>query len=369
MARSAATPKSLKVTKKIKPKVTRTEQYLINLKYMGNEPEYTGPLSDLEYSSALTWYNYMCTKSDARSYLETYLKAASRLDELRLIKTLPDSRLIDHPCWIARMLTRGLKLKQRSIDHMNKKITEMLVTSIKLDKEETKLQEPDEKKVVNIQDRIREKTSNYIGMYDEELDREGWTIDTYAWLQKNEVPPTMASKFIEYYEPIALEAVELTTKDCDPQLREGYKSLSKDQLKQRATFYTTLIADVTRYVTNTKLKNFKYMKDCKDLKLTSVSVDRLIGAQEAYLYNTKYHTLSVLYALDRGGLDVSGTTLKKYNEETSGTYRIGLKKAVTTLESILTGGKRLVAKTLGEFKKQDTCQDRSSEHTIVLKLT
>lgn len=388
MAKSAATPKSLKVTKKIKPKVTKTEQYLINLKYMGDEPTFKPgvQVNDLDYSSALTWYNYMCTKSDARSYLESFLKSSGRLDELQRIKTLPDNKLVDHPCWIARMLSRGVKLTQRSIDHMNSKIKEMiLLTDKKEDEPEVKTTSTiKDEKVISIQDRVREKASNFIGMFDEQIDRDGWTIDTYEWLTKNEVSPMIASRFIEHFKPISDEANELLRKDCAPSLREGYSHLTKDQIKQRAAFYASIISDVERYVGNTKkqkaqrkpkpisadkkLKNFKYMKECKDLKLSSVAPEKILGAQELLAYNTKYNVFTVFYAIDRGGLDVAGTTIKNYNESSTATYRIGSKKAEAFLAVALSGGKRVLAKALNDYKKVDAIQDRISENTILLRI-
>ena len=388
MAKSAATPKSLKATKKIKPKVTRTEQYLINLKYMGDEPTFKPGIqvNDTDYSSALTWYNYMCNKSDARSYLETFLKASCRIDELQKIKALPDNRLNEHACWIARMLSRGIKLTQRSVDHMNAKIKAMILLTDKRDDEtEAKTPAPvKDEKVISIQDRVREKASNFIGMFDEEIDQVGWNIDTYEWLTKREVPPMIASKFIDHFKPISDEAKQLLDKNCDSQLREGYNHLTRDQIKQRATFYSSLISDVERYVGNTKkqkaqrkpkpvtadkkLKNFKYLKESKELKLTSISPEKILGSQGLLAYNTRYNTLTVFQAIDRGGLDVTGTTIKKYDESTTATYRVGSRKAESVLSLALDGGKKNFAKALNECKKLDNVQDRINENTILLKV-
>lgn len=388
MAKSAATPKSLKATKKIKPKVTRSEQYLINLKYMGDEPTFKPGIqvNDTDYSSALTWYNYMCNKSDARSYLETFLKASGRIDELQKIKALPDNRLNEHACWIARMLSRGIKLTQRSVDHMNAKIKAMILLTDKRDDEtEAKTPAPvKDEKVISIQDRVREKASNFIGMFDEEIDQVGWNIDTYEWLTKREVPPMIASKFIDHFKPISDEANQLLDKNCDPQLREGYNHLTRDQIKQRATFYSSLISDIERYVGNTKkqkaqrkpkpvtadkkLKNFKYLKESKELKLTSISPEKILGSQGLLAYNTRYNTLTVFQAIDRGGLDVAGTTIKKYDESTTATYRVGSRKAESVLSLALTGGKKNFAKALNECKKLDNVQNRINENTILLKV-
>ena len=53
-----------------KSRVSRTEEYMVNLKYLGDEPRYNGEtLTDLQLSTAYTWYSYMCSASDARGYI------------------------------------------------------------------------------------------------------------------------------------------------------------------------------------------------------------------------------------------------------------------------------------------------------------
>jgi len=202
MARSA-TPKSLKAKKPLKVKMTRSEQYLINVKYMGEEPIFPSDklVKDADFSSALTWYNYMCSRSDARTYLETYLKNTNRLADLKQIKNVPDNKFIDHIGWIARMLSRGTKLTDRSLNYMNDKIKYMITHASEAKEEKT-----ESKKVINIQDRIKEKVSNFIGFFEEEIDRSGHTISMYDMLQKNEIPPTLANRVAEFFKPIADEA-------------------------------------------------------------------------------------------------------------------------------------------------------------------
>ena len=381
MARAAATPKSLKTKKIIKPKMTRTEQYLINVKYMGEEPLFSSDkfLTDLEYSSALTWYNYMCSRSDARGYLETYLKNTNRVDELKKLKAVPDNRFIEHAGWIARMLSRGVKLTERSVEAMNSKIVDMLQYTV--DREE----KTETKKVVNIQDRIREKVSNFIGLFDEEIDRSGYTISMYDMLQKHEIPPTLSSRVAEFFKPISDEAQELMKKDCDPQLKEGYKHLTKEQIKQRASFYKSILDDCDRYAGNVKkqkqqrapkpmtaekkLKHFKFMKESKDHKLVSVNPERVLGCQELWTFNVKYNTLTHFIAIDRGGLDVDRMTITKYDSEKTKTYKVPSKKIKETLETVLNGGKRVVSKMMQDLKVFPVLQERINENIILVKVT
>lgn len=379
MARAAATPKSLKAKKSVKIKTTRTEQYLINIKYLGEEPTFPTDkqLTDQEYSSALSWYNYMCSRSDSREYLETYLKNTNRLIDLKNLKSVPDNKFIEHTGWIARMLSRGVPLTKRSYNHMNLKLVEMLKHSTgKEEKIETK-------KVINIQDRIKEKVSNFIGLFDEEIDKSGYTISMYEMLEKNEIQPTLANRVAEFFKPIADEAQELLKKDCNPQLKEGFNHLTKEQIKQRAAFYRSILDDCDRYAGNIKkqkqqrtpkpmtaekkLKHFKFMRESKEHKLVSINPEKILGCQELWTFNIKYNTLTRFIALDRGGLDVDRMTITKYNGDTK-TYKLTSKKVKDTLETILSGGKRILSKTLAELKEFPVLQERINENVILLKV-
>lgn len=379
MARAAATPKSLKAKKSVKIKTTRTEQYLINIKYLGEEPIFPTDkqLTDQEYSSALSWYNYMCSRSDSREYLETYLKNTNRLIDLKNLKSVPDNKFIEHTGWIARMLSRGVPLTKRSYNHMNLKLVEMLKHSTgKEEKVETK-------KVINIQDRIKEKVSNFIGLFDEEIDKSGYTISMYEMLEKNEIQPTLANRVAEFFKPIADEAQELLKKDCNPQLKEGFNHLTKEQIKQRAAFYRSILDDCDRYAGNIKkqkqqrtpkpmtaekkLKHFKFMRESKEHKLVSINPEKILGCQELWTFNIKYNTLTRFIALDRGGLDVDRMTITKYNGDTK-TYKLTSKKIKDTLETILSGGKRILSKTLAELKEFPVLQERINENVILLKV-
>ena len=69
-----------------KPRVSRSEAYRINVKYMGEEPVFTKPLTPSEYGNALNWYNCMADKDEAREYTYTYLKNEGRLEELKALR-------------------------------------------------------------------------------------------------------------------------------------------------------------------------------------------------------------------------------------------------------------------------------------------
>ena len=385
-----ATRPVLKVRKIKKIKPTRSEMYLVNLKYMGDEPLFTNDkvITGVDYLKANTWYTYMCSVKEARDYLDTYLKNSGRDLEAKIMKELSDNRLPLQACWIARMLSRGAKMTERSVSFMNDKIKEAILRKNKKDEEAEDDQivvvAPIVKKMINIQDRVKDKVSDFIGWFEESIDAIGHSdeLSMYDSLQKIELPPMLAMKVAEFYRPIAEEAKELLSSKCNAQLKEGFSRYSATDIKQRSIFYNKIITDCERYSSNTKkirapkapkavtvdkkIKFLNHSNESKEFKVVSIQPEKIIGAQELWLLNTKYKLLTVFYALDRGGLDLNRTSLIKYDETKSQTMRLG-KNGHDHIATVLKNGKRNMTKMLTELKKIDNLQTRINENVIILK--
>jgi hypothetical protein len=85
---------------------------------------------------------------------------------------------------------------------------------------------------------------------------------------------------------------------------------TKKQLKEDIQFLNRIIEEAERYVigvkqsraprkkkivpVDKKLKTFKYQKEDKDFKISSVDPSKIIGAQEIWTFNTKYKIITVI---------------------------------------------------------------------------
>jgi len=371
----AARRPNLIKTKPKKIRVSRTEQYLVNKKYLGEEPVLKPNYSQTEYIRALTWYNSMLSTSDAREYLQDYLKDNKRMNDLKKIKKLPDNKLSLTACWVARMLSRH-QLDDNSVQFFENKIREMTEYKVEETVEETP------KNVVSIQDRMKEKALDIIGEIEYLIDTEE-QFSMYEWLQKNQIPRGYISKIIDHYSPWLDELIQAYEgKDAD--LKEAYRSYTKKKLVARIEFFSNLIQDLERYQDNQKktkairkpkpvpvekkIRGLKYQKESNELKLVSVNPEKIIGAQELWAYNTKYKVLTVFRALDRGGLQVKGTSIIGFSEETSMSRSVG-RKPEQVLQRVLTGGKIVLKKIMDELKTEKKLQHRINENTILLKIS
>lgn len=367
---------------KRKPKITRTtrsEQYIINKKHLGDEPVFTKPLTKLDYMGALNWYNYMCTNSEAKEYIIEYLKNLGRVADAKKFKSVPDSLVPTTCAWICRLLSKGYKLPTDTTEYINDRIND----SYKY------VQEPKEeenKPTVSIQDRMRERAHDILGEIEGMIDDyiyDNVEFSLYEWLQSNNIPAAYATSIISKFSPVLDELIE-AYEGKDEQLKEGYRHLKKAEIKNLVSFYNTIIEDAERYSSNTKkvrktrkprtisvekkIKNLKYQKEDATYKLASVSPEKIIGAMELWTYNTKYKVFTVLRAIDRGGLQVKGTSITNIDEVSSTSRSVGRKDPNEFLKRILEGGKLVLRKVLDDLKTEKPLAYRINENTILLRV-
>lgn len=355
----------LSIRSKKKPRVTRSEAYMVNLKYLGEEPDSSKLKSWSDLAKAYTWYGSMCSKDEAREYLKDYLL----VHDAKLVKPvsrIPDNWIPFTSAWNCRIATRtGSKIDQRSL--------EMIHEAIKMATPEEQKEKPKSDRP-SIQDRIKDRVSELIGdiecLYDADM-----PVDLYSWLQKKEIPAMYSSKIVEYYKPV-LEEMQLAAGGKI----EGYSSYTKKELNAKVGILQKIIDDAQRYGGNVKkaraprkkkapsaeklLKNFKFQKDSNEHKLTSVSPQAVLGAQTLWTFNTKYNVLSVFIADGPSGISVRGSTLVGCDWNSSRSMKIG-RKTTEKLDAVLKGGKIVQKRLIEEMKGE--ANGRINENTILLK--
>lgn len=360
-----------------KPKtnrISRSETYLVNRKYMGDELEFLGAMTEGEVASACNWYNCMCDKADAKEYTETWLKNQNRLIELKKFRAVPDEWVNLTCAWIARLINRGYEVPAHSKVFLEEKFAYILTKA--------KVQAESAIPKSSVQDRMRERQHDIIGDIEELIDK-GEVFSLYDWLKAKEIPAAYCPAIIAHYSPVLDELIETLEGKC-PQLKEAYSHFTKKQLRDRIEFYNKLIEDAERYGNVTKktraprkpravsvekkLKNFKYQKEDNTLKIASVNPEKLIACQELWTFNTKNKVLTVFRAIDRGGLQVKGTSIINYDEANSISKRTG-RKPEEYLKKVQESGKVTLRKLMEELKNDAPFAHRINENTILLKIT
>jgi hypothetical protein len=368
--------RKLIVKKKAKhPRITRNEAYLVNFKYLGDEPEFNGEITQTDYNTAINWYNMMCTTADAREYINDYFKANNDKDKVKLFARVPDIYVPTTAAWICRIQSRGALISERSVMFKTTQLEECLLRA--------KNDEPKENSApkVSIQDRMRERAYDIIGEIEHLIDTEP-DLSLYDWLKTNETPAMYAPIISGHYAGWLAELIE-AYEGKDEQLKEAYKHLTKKELKERIMFFHRMTEDAEKYAgvakkirvpkkpravsAAKKLKSFKFKKEDNEFKIASINPEKILGAQELWAFNTKTKTLSVFRAIDRGGLQVKGTSIINFDEKASVTKKTGRKPEIY-IEKVINGGKIVLRKLMEEIKTSAPLQERINENTILLKV-
>ena len=174
------------------------------------------------------------------------------------------------------------------------------------------------------------------------------------------------------------ELVDVYNND-DEYYVEAWSHLKPKYHKKMMDFYGIIVDDLDRIIKNSTaqrkprkkktlsasrlVKKLKYQQVFNDLKLVSVNPEKIIGATELWVYNTRYKTLGVYHAVNTvRGLSVKGCTIQHFDEDTS--VQKTARKPQDIL-SVLT--KRSLKKQLNHMKtKEQIMTGRLNAQTILL---
>lgn len=169
----------------------------------------------------------------------------------------------------------------------------------------------------------------------------------------------------------------------DEQLNEGYRHLSKAQLKKITAFYNEILTACDMLAQEAKINKkprakkavpadkivakLKYLKSNEQLKLVSINPTDIIGAKELWVFNIKTRKIGKYVADEYKDLSVKGTTIIGFNENSS--VQKTLRKPEEQLKEFKAAGKVALRKFLDDIKAVDIkLNGRINEDTILLKV-
>ena len=242
---------------------------------------------------------------------------------------------------------------------------------------------------LTIQDHLREKVSECAGelegMFDDFIAAGAkMTADwkPIAQIRGMNISPNLVGTIADIWKTKLAEFEEVLA-GTDADLAEGYAHLSKNQIKQCIKFIEQVIADCGNYVQIKKVERkprakkavspeklsakFKYLKDFAELKLTSIAPAQLVGASEAWLYDTKKRKLiHVMADSHLGSFSVKGSAIVGF--DVTQTVQKTLRKPAEQLKELLSGGKPAARKVFKDIKSTETkFNGRGNDNLIILR--
>lgn len=187
----------------------------------------------------------------------------------------------------------------------------------------------------------------------------------------------------EFYARELADLELLASGKGDAQLAEGYKHLTKKQVRNLITFYTEIQTACTMLMQEAKVNRkprktkavskdkvvakLKFKKTDEPLKLVSISPTDIIGAKELWVFNSKTRKLGKYVAADFQELGVKGTSITGFSEMLS--VQKTLRKPADQLKEFKAAGKVALRKFLEDINAVDTKMNgRINEDTLLLKV-
>jgi hypothetical protein len=336
----------------------------------------------------LNWYNYYYSKKEAKDCIVDWLARNNRAAESKQFAKIPETAVWRIGLgWMCRANVMGLQLQESELDKINEYIAEQFEVQ-KSVKEVVEVAEVAVSKP-NIQDRLREKVQEAAGelegMYDDMIQDGGKMSANYkpiSLLRSMNVSPMHLAPIKVTWENRLTELKEVVAaKDGD--LAEGYGHWGKIQVRNFIKFAEQVIADCDSYVQIKKVERkprakkavspekivakFKYCREFADLKLKSEPATKLVGASEAWLYDTaKRKLIHVVADSHLGTFSVKGSAIIGFDPAT--TLQKTLRKPAEQIKSIVSVGKPAARKAFKDIKSTEVkFNGRGNDNLIILK--
>lgn len=366
----------------------------VDSKYVGEEPTYPSveeqqAWTASEYKSqvlrSLNWYAHTQDKKKSAEWLAQFLSRNPRRQKLaEAVKrgdiwpgatvgfALRAGRVgLELRFGTLRTILKHIKQADVGIDTSNQ-VAEVVV---------------DDKPKFNIQERMAEKTAEFLGELEGRFDdfmAEFKGDPKLVELMTTMNVPAVQVKTVQEFINKKIAEFEEVNSSKDPQVLEAYKHLGKRQVNAIIKWWTQALADANSYnvvkkaskaprkkkaVTPEKVvAKLKFAKEFKELNLKSADPTTILTAQELWVYNTKTRKLGI-YIADQyaGALTVKNSAIVGFDANAS--VQKTLRKPKDQLKEFSANGKPAAKKWFKGVKSTEIkLNGRISTDVILLKV-
>jgi hypothetical protein len=370
------------MTKDEKLKAKREKLKVLGTGFGSFEPVIDKDNYTMSMMAALNYYNANFDNKEKRKWVYAYVGKQNTGDfdnvtsdfEFRSLGT------------VIRLKLREQYLEQREIDFIDSEIKRLRETAsvVSVLVGAPKVKTVSAAPVVSVQDRIKESASTHIAecnaLFDDFIQND--VEPNFAdYLKFNQVSPQVSklipSAFVSFWNEMQ-ELIE----GKDKQLNEGYAFLKKTKVKKICKFIEDLEAACAQQAVAAKsvrkprakkvkppsvvARGVKFMKDFAELGLTSVKPEKIIGASEVLVYNTKYKKVQIYRGVGDGTLSIKGTSIIGYEVASSGSKTL---RKPEQIKDFVAMTKRTFATAFkGLTTKEAAVNGRINEECIIVKV-
>jgi len=299
---------------------------------------------DHNWEAFAAYFRMDMERKDVAGILRNYIRSEYKGEEQKLLLSAPDYMYTLKYGPAASIAWAGLDKEfpvkwdhKRCIDSYIKNVREKAILRLsERDDSDTKVAN---KPVVSPMDRVKRITSEFIADIDEVVDdwENAEEFNMYKNMQLADLSMFSAKAVFDYYEPKKAEIEELVNEKPDD-LIEAYSYMSVPKRKKYLSFLSDIIEDTKKYILSKKatrkvtvkrpktadkqVAKINYLKESPEFKLTSINPIQLVGARRLYTFHVKERIITEFVTEAATGFEISGTTIKNYDQVNSRSIRL-----------------------------------------------
>lgn len=335
----------------------------------------------IDLIKALNHYNAAEDNKTKRKWALSFISRKNK-NHVKVLEQLKDYEFSSLGV-LCRLHDRQQPLEDTELEYIEKRIKDLLLLA-KSSKTTSQVKVvkdiPQRPKVDKNAELLQEVCAEIDGMLDDFV-LEDKEFDLSAFLKAKNVPSAVARQIPSKYSKLLAELEEAYL-GKDKQLAEGWSNLKKIKLRKMIAIIKSIDEASQQQVVTAKtirkprvkkekpasvlVAKVKFLQELKEYAMKSVHPVNLIGATEAWIYNSKYKKLQVYRALDGQKLSVKGTTLINWDVAQSSSKTLRKPESIKDVVS-------MTKRTFATFFKNLTTKDaavngRVNEECLIIKV-
>lgn len=350
---------------------------LANAMLKGSERKITPENYRGDLIAALNYYNANHDDKDKKKWLIQHVSKTDKSLAADLLKV--DEFHFRYAGILARLLDVGSVLQEKEYEFFKERLEHLKTLTVRHGTQKKDVAKVLTDNTLSIQQRMEDSARKHASEFDGAIDdfaQSGKTeFSAKNYLVSNNVSGPIAKRIADFYRGTLAELRD-AYEGKDAQLREGYSNFNRRELKKIGDFVEQIIADCNQMVQTAKVNRaprkrkptsptklvarMKYLKEFTELGLKSVKPENVVGANEAWVYNTKTRRISVY----RGDLSIKGTSIVGF--DLSNSSQMTIRKPEDFFKGLVMNKRALTSALKAIKTKAIVPNGRTNEDCLIL---
>lgn len=347
---------------------------------------------DKGFDAVKDYFHMEIDRKEIVSQVKIYIKKTFNKSDVRAALACPEYKinygyLGATAFWNNQNLEKSEKTETFT-NHLNGKINEMIEMGRKI-LNEKKTEEKVQQNIISLSpmQRLQNKISSTImqdllDLEDQWINGEETTLDVYVQFKKYGLAGSATMPVRQVIEGWLIDYEDAYYKRCED-AAEGYSHLKKPELNRRIKACQDMLLDLDRIKSAAKatrktrvkkpkaadkqIAKVKYKTEDANFKLVSIPPIQMVGKMRLFTFNTKTRMLTEYITESANGFQISGSTIKNFDQVNSRTVKLRKPEEFLTLVQNKTP-KQIDAKWKTLTTKSSVPNGRINADTILLRV-